>query len=134
VSGTEFAMKKGTVKFECHQDGIVKTFSLSHTYYLPLCSTPLISLTRLRRHVLVFSNAENGYTMLTDTNTGKTILHVPKRDGVYPLMTCRDGHGSGSGYHQLTLDPYPPNPYPIRVRIQTRTGTQLGLCGLYPGV
>lgn len=43
--GVEFATKRGTVRYECHQDGVAKMFSLSNTYYLPLCSTPLISLT-----------------------------------------------------------------------------------------
>ncbi|KAF7334246.1 Transcription factor [Mycena sanguinolenta] len=69
--------------------GVEKTFTLSNTYYLKSCTTGLISLTRLRKRGLIFSNAENGYGELTDSKTGRTILRVAERDGVYPLTTWR---------------------------------------------
>nr|GAT42892.1 polyprotein [Mycena chlorophos] len=90
ASGVEYATQIGTVEFACHQGDMVKTFTLSNTYFLESCTTGLISLTRLRKHGLVFSNAETGYGTLTD-KAGKTILRVPERDGVYPLITWRPG-------------------------------------------
>jgi hypothetical protein len=82
------------VKFACHQNDVDKIFTLKNTYHLPLCPTPLISLAKLRQHRLVFSNAESGYTTLTDTKSGREILRVPERDGVYPLTTWRPELGS----------------------------------------
>ncbi|KAF7377884.1 Transcription factor [Mycena sanguinolenta] len=60
ASGIEYATQIGTVKFMCHQGDVEKTFTLSNTYYLESCTTGLISLTRLRKHGLIFSNAEAG--------------------------------------------------------------------------
>ncbi|KAF7368162.1 Transcription factor [Mycena venus] len=97
ASGLEYATKRGTTKWECYQDGVVKTFSLSNTYYLPSCTTPLISLSRLRQHGLVFSNEESGYGTLTDTKTGRLILRVAERDGVYPLTTWKPQPGTAAG-------------------------------------
>ncbi|KAF7324328.1 Transcription factor [Mycena sanguinolenta] len=89
ASGVEYATQIGTIEFACHQGDVKKTFTLSNTYYLKSCTTGLISLTRLRKRGLIFSNAENGYGELTDSKTGRTILRVAERDGVYPLTTWR---------------------------------------------
>ncbi|KAF7337422.1 Transcription factor [Mycena sanguinolenta] len=99
ASGIEYATQIGTVKFMCHQGDVEKTFTLSNTYYLESCTTGLISLTRLRKHGLIFSNAEAGYGVLTDLKTGKTILRVAERDGVYPLTTWRPEHATAAASH-----------------------------------
>ncbi|KAF7350699.1 Transcription factor [Mycena sanguinolenta] len=102
ASGIEYATQIGTVEFMCHQGDVEKTFTLSNTYYLESCTTGLISLTRLRKHGLIFSNAEAGYGVLTDLKTGKTILRVAERDGVYPLTTWRPEHATAAASHAHT--------------------------------
>src|ERR1700761_2649620 len=92
ASGIEYTTQIGTIKFGYRDGDIEKTFTLSNTYYLESCTTGLISLTRLRKHGLIFSNAENGYGVLTDSKTGKVILRVAERDGVYPLTTWKPEH------------------------------------------
>jgi hypothetical protein len=52
---------------------------------------------KLRKHGLVFSNAESGYATLTDTKSGREILCIPECDGVYPLTTWRPESGSAAG-------------------------------------
>ncbi|KAF7353842.1 Transcription factor [Mycena venus] len=96
ASGLQYATQIGTTHFACNQNG-VKTFTLKNTYHLPECPTPLISLAKLRKHGLVFSNAEDGYGTLTDVKTGKQILRVAERDGVYPLTTWRPESGTAAG-------------------------------------
>jgi hypothetical protein len=92
VSGLQYATQIGTVQFACHQNGI-KTFTLKNTYHLPACPTPLISLVKLRKNGLVFSNAEDGYGTLTDMKTRKEILRVAESDGVYlDDLETRVGH------------------------------------------
>ncbi|KAF7333659.1 Transcription factor [Mycena sanguinolenta] len=99
ASGVEYATQIGTIEFACRQGDVKKTFTLSNTYYLKSCTTGLISLTRLRKRGLIFSNAENGYGELTDSKTGRTILRVAERDGVYPLTTWRPERATAAASH-----------------------------------
>jgi hypothetical protein len=103
--GIEYATQKGTTKVACQEYRVVKTFSLLNTYYLPSCLTPLISLTQLCKHSLIFSNTENGHGTLTDSKTGRVILCVPKCDGVYLLMTWKPEPGTAAGAALATRRP-----------------------------
>jgi hypothetical protein len=98
-SGIEYATQIGTVEFTCNDSDVEKTFTLSNTYYLESCTTGLISLTRLRKHGLVFSNAKDGYGVLTDSKTGKVVLRIAERDGLYPLTTWRPEHAKAASAH-----------------------------------
>lgn len=85
------------MEFECHQGDDVRRFTLHNVYYLPSCPTPLISIGRLRRKGLVFTNQENGHAELYDARDPqrRPILRVKQEQDVYPLMTWRPGHSVG---------------------------------------
>ena len=98
------AKQKGTIEFATIQNSDeVHTYKLTNVYYTPGIAEPLISIGRLRRKGLVFSNNEDGYATLIEKDSGKVMMRIKETDHLYPIRTWKPNKSANSSIRKETL-------------------------------
>src|ERR1700761_9009714 len=98
------AKQKGTIEFSTIQNGDeTHTYKLTNVYYTPGIAEPLISIGRLRKKGLVFTNNENGHGTLIDKESGKIMMRVKEIDQLYPVRTWKPSKSANSTIRKSKL-------------------------------
>ena len=72
------------------------TYKLTNVYYTPGIAEPLISIGRLWKKGLVFTNNEDGHGTLIDKESGKIMMRIKEIDQLYPVRTWKPSKSANS--------------------------------------